>query len=379
MPKVLLVDDDEFIHKLIGSFLRERGYEVVDMYNGRSALESLRETSPDLVLTDVQMPELDGLELTKRLRANHKTARLPIILFSSLSESSHMLKGYAEGADEYLPKPFELPILVAKMETLLRRAGAAEDPATANGKVVTVMHGKGGVGATTVGVNLAATLSTRLAAQVALLDLNLDYENAAVYLNLRPQHSLADLATVGAGGVDDEFFQSNFVTAHKQSRLHLVVGCDHPEKTELVGVPAVQFAIDRLRAVDDYVVIDTPANFSEITLAAMDTADVICVVTSPTIPAMKATGDCLRVLSKLQVPPEKVLLVLNQVTPHGTDQQAVAKFFNRAPDSAISHSELFDRSANLGSPAVLAGPDETPAPEFNALAEVLLARLSPSP
>ncbi len=187
--RILFVDDEDSIRKLVGTYLQRHGYTVGLAADGLQALQLVRDQVPDLVITDVNMPNIGGLELAQRLRSNHKTARVPIIMLSALKRPDDILAGYAEGADEYIPKPIELSILGVKVETLLRRSGAAQPvpgAASKRGRVTLFMHGKGGVGTTTLAVNTAVALTAGSATSVALLDLNLEFGNAALFMNVRP-------------------------------------------------------------------------------------------------------------------------------------------------------------------------------------------------
>src|ERR1700730_5240880 len=123
--KILVVDDEEQIRKLVGTFLERRGYSVRTARNGAEALRAISDERPDLIVTDVAMPDVDGIALTQQLRASHLTARLPIIMLSAHKETGDVLAGYGAGADEYVPKPIELSVLGAKVDVLLSRIGGA--------------------------------------------------------------------------------------------------------------------------------------------------------------------------------------------------------------------------------------------------------------
>src|ERR1700736_5622413 len=103
--KILLVDDDRVIQKMVGAFLERNGYTVAVAANGLEALQFVREQLPDLVITDVRMPELNGIELTTRLRGHYRTARVPIIMLSSMAEAKDALVGYSAGDEKYPAKP----------------------------------------------------------------------------------------------------------------------------------------------------------------------------------------------------------------------------------------------------------------------------------
>jgi pilus assembly protein CpaE len=365
--KILLVEDDEPIKRMIGKYLLAQGYKVGLAADGVEAMALVSEQLPDLVLTDVNMPRMNGLELTRRLRSHHRTAQVPIVMLSALRESADMLRGYAEGADEYVPKPIELAVLVAKIETLLRRRAPAEATAKPPGKLTVFMHGKGGVGATTLAVNTGVALAAMPVTSVGLLDLDLDYGDAAILLNLKPTRTLADLTALGDQPIDDELLQT-FVTQHA-SRLSLVVGSERPERAELVTVPAVQRTLERMRGWYDHVVVDLPANFSETTLAAIDAADRACVVVPAGLPGLRGSLNCLDVLTNLGYPAAKIAVVLNRVRPAGLGFDQVAKFLGRVPDVVLTYSEILEECATLGVPVLSAQPDGAAAREIQVLAE----------
>jgi pilus assembly protein CpaE len=324
---------------------------------------------PDLVITDVTMPNLNGLELTRRLRTSHKTARIPILMLSALKQEHDVLAGYAQGADDYVGKPVELTILKAKIELLLRRSAISEPPAgTVAGHLVAFVHGKGGVGATTLAVNTALAMMVRSPERVGLLDLNVTFSDSHMLLDLRSLLPLTRLTDLH-GDVDDDTFE-RFVTVHS-SGVRYVVANNVPEEAEWVSVPAAQLAIDRLRKKNDYVVVDLPANFSEQTLAAIDIAGLLCIVTTNHLPSMKGARDCLSVLAKINFPMEKIRVVLNHTTPDGLPSDQVNAFFRRAPDAVIGYSDLFGPAADSGHPVITSQPASPAAADIKKLAAMI--------
>jgi DNA-binding response OmpR family regulator len=124
---LLVVDDDPFIARLLEIELTAAGYDVRTAGNGERALELAREDLPDLVLADVMMPNMDGFELTRRLRLDGGTASVRVILLTARGRSSDRLEGFAVGADEYVVKPFDTPDLLARIrEVLSRPAGTRQ-------------------------------------------------------------------------------------------------------------------------------------------------------------------------------------------------------------------------------------------------------------
>src|SRR5215212_9574287 len=118
MTKILVVDDDEHIRRLVTTFLRGAGFELYEAADGVAALALLRATGVDLVVLDVMMPQMDGWELCRQLRA---AGDMPILMLTAKGETSQKVKGFELGADDYLVKPFEPPELVARVRALLKR------------------------------------------------------------------------------------------------------------------------------------------------------------------------------------------------------------------------------------------------------------------
>jgi diguanylate cyclase (GGDEF)-like protein len=120
--RVLVVDDDPFIARLLEIELRAVGYEVLLASDGQQALDAVAGSVPDLVLADVMMPNMDGFELTRRLRQDSRTATVSVILLTARGLSADKLEGFSVGADDYIVKPFDTPELLARIRGVLRRA-----------------------------------------------------------------------------------------------------------------------------------------------------------------------------------------------------------------------------------------------------------------
>ncbi|HAT72559.1 MAG TPA: DNA-binding response regulator [Elusimicrobia bacterium] len=132
MPKkVLLVDDDRKMLEVMRRYLENHDFTVIFTDNGSEALMLARDSRPDVVVADVQLPGLDGFELCKALKASPKTARTPVIIISGgRTDDEDIVEGYDKGADDYLTKPFAFPVLTAKINAVLRRYGAAAEGKT---------------------------------------------------------------------------------------------------------------------------------------------------------------------------------------------------------------------------------------------------------
>jgi len=132
LKKVLVVDDDEKIRRILQQTLRTEGFMVIEADGGRSALPSFKQEKPDLVILDLMMPEMDGFEVLRQIR---KTSDTPVIILSARDELTDKAAGFALGVDDYLAKPFSPAELVMRTKAVLRRAG---EPRTDRQEIIAV-------------------------------------------------------------------------------------------------------------------------------------------------------------------------------------------------------------------------------------------------
>jgi two-component system, OmpR family, alkaline phosphatase synthesis response regulator PhoP len=126
MPRILIVEDDQDIAELVGRYLSKAGYTIEMVASGREALRTIAANAPDLLVLDLMLPQVDGLEICRLVRANEKTAAIPIIMLTARGEESDRIVGLEIGADDYLSKPFSPGELVARVRALLRRVQRGE-------------------------------------------------------------------------------------------------------------------------------------------------------------------------------------------------------------------------------------------------------------
>src|ERR687887_83203 len=159
MATILVADDQADIRELLEITLSKRGHEVLPADSGTRALELAGRVVPDLAIVDVNMPGLEGTQVTRELRTRKATANVPIMLLTALSDEADILAGFAAGADDYVTKPFNPRELAARVEALLARGGSGSAPSSRpQGRLIAVAGPKGGCGRTTIAVNLALAM-----------------------------------------------------------------------------------------------------------------------------------------------------------------------------------------------------------------------------
>jgi pilus assembly protein CpaE len=321
--KILIVDDipetRDHLSKLLGF---EADVEVVGTAgSGTEAIEMATALNPDVVLMDINMPGMDGISATEQLATRVPSA--VVVMMSVQGEADYLRRSMLAGAREFLVKPFSSDELTASIRQVSARerdkqrrigvpvaaGGEAAPAAQGPGRVVAVFSPKGGVGRTTIAVNLAVA-AVSLGKRVALVDASFQFGDVGVLLNLNPRNkSIADLASEIQTGEAESL--ETFLIAHS-SGVQVLLAPPSPEQAELIGPAAVRRVLERLRTDHDLVVVDCPSSFNEPTLAVLDHADVILTLLSLEITSVKNMRLFLKVAEQLGYGPEKVRLVLNR-------------------------------------------------------------------
>ena len=137
--KILLVDDEEDILELLKYNLKREGYRTIGVMTGEAALKAVETESPNLIILDLMLPGIDGLEIARKLKANQKTSKIPIIMLSAKGEESDVVTGLELGADDYITKPFSPRIVIARVKAMIRRD---TEPPTEAENIISIHDGK---------------------------------------------------------------------------------------------------------------------------------------------------------------------------------------------------------------------------------------------
>jgi len=131
--RILIVDDEPSIHAVLSAYLKAEGYDFQSVYDGRAGLAAARSFMPDVIVLDVMLPEMDGIEVLANLR---RESNVYVILLTARSEETDKIIGLSVGADDYLTKPFSPRELIARIKSALRRIQSTNDPSDAASKLV---------------------------------------------------------------------------------------------------------------------------------------------------------------------------------------------------------------------------------------------------
>lgn len=371
MTKLLVVDDEPSVRKLIKRFFEQRGFAVGTADNGVEGWSQARDDPPDLVLSDVSMPQMDGYELTRTIRRNPTTASIPVILLSAHREADAMVAGYECGADDYVAKPVDMEVLRHKIDALLRRSArhpAGVAPAT--GKLICVTSAKGGVGVTTLTANLAVLLCRRNET-VCAFDLSLEHGDLPLLLDMQPRGTIADVIRDLQADVEMAHWDDYLMRHPAGPRL--LAAPPRPHDAASIDEAAVSAVTAKLRGLHDYTIADLPPGYSDTSLQVYESAERIVVVTSPELTSLRRTRELLGVLAGLGVDEERVLVVLNRVVDvAGIDSRRVEAFLRRPVSISIPHGgAAFQEAVTTGRPVVLSGSGGEAGAAISSLATML--------
>jgi pilus assembly protein CpaE len=326
--RVLIVDDIAETRENIRKLLQfESDIEVVAVARtGKEAIQLTQEVNPDVVLMDINMPDMDGIAATEIIR--QKTPTVQVVILSVQGDQNYMRKAMLVGARDFLTKPPMPDELVAA----IRRAGkmAREErsknthayiaaPSGGNfnaalaagtqGKVIMFYSPKGGTGCTTLAVNSAVALCNE-ETRVVIVDASLQFGDVALFLNEQGKNTILDLAP-RADELDPSIVEEVMIK-HAVSGVHILASPSRPEHGEKVNPDQFTKLLRYLRQLYAYIIVDSSSYLNDVTLSVLDVAEMVVLVTAQDIPSIKNDRLFLDLLLTLSIPVDKVGLVLNK-------------------------------------------------------------------
>ena len=309
--KILVVDDDANVQRLLSYTLKQEGYEVIVAADGAEGFRLWGAEAPALILLDVMLPKLDGYQVAAKVRAEEVDAHVPIIMLTAEAEVEQKIRGLRAGADDYLVKPFHPAELLARIKSLLARF-APKDLMVGRpplGRVLAFYGAKGGVGTTTIAINVAIALQLELGRRVCLVDANLQFGDHRVFLDLGlDRKSIVD--AVSAPSIDADLLRG--VMVEHDSKIDLLLAPPTPEQAELVTKEHLTQVIDVLRGLYDYVVVDLDKRLDDMNLGVFDAAEQLFVVLTADLSCLKNVRLVLETLAHIGYEGDRVKLILNR-------------------------------------------------------------------
>ncbi len=396
--RVIIVDDISETRENIRKLLQfENDVEVVGTAKtGREGLELSKNVKPDVVLMDINMPDMDGITATESIRKSVPYTQ--IIILSVQSDPNYMRRAMVAGAHDFLTKPPSVDDLTAA----IRRAGvkareertksaqvfpapAAGGAAAASGtvaaagapfgKVITVYSPKGGTGCTTIATNLAISLHSDEAAAV-LVDGKLRFGDVAIFLNEQGKNSVVDLAA-RANELDPEIVDGVLIK-HAASGIKFLPAPHRPEEADNVNGDQMSKILRFLCRMYAYVVVDACSELSDTTLSIIDASDLVVLVTTQDIPSLKNSRLFLNLADVMGLDRKRVIFIMNRFDRRlGVLPERISETFKQEVVTTIPLEEkVIVPSVNKGIPFIIANKTQPIGKQFYTLTDAVRQRLA---
>jgi pilus assembly protein CpaE len=393
--RVLIVDDVAETRENVRKLLQfEADIEVAGAArSGKEGIQLSQELDPDVVLMDINMPDIDGISATEIIR--QKTPHVQVVILSVQGDQNYMRRAMLAGARDFLTKP----PMGDELVSAIRRAGEMSQSERAKGvqirspamspgiptptgyaplsvgKIILVYSPKGGTGCTTIAVNLALALHNE-DTRAVLVDANLQFGDVAVFMNEQGKNTILDIAP-RVDELEPDIVEEILIK-HEASGVHILAAPQRPELAEKVTAAQYIKVLQYLRRMFAYVVVDGASLLNDITLSAMDTSDLIVLVATQEIPAIKNARLYLDLLQTMGIDRERIVFIMNRfdkritITPERVGENL------KQPVSVIipMDEKIVIPSVNRGVPFMLDNRTQPVARGIFSLAESVRARLT---
>ena len=395
--RVLIVDDIAETRENIRKLLQfESDVDVTGAArSGKEGIQLAQELDPDVILMDINMPDIDGITATEVIR--QKSPHIQVLILSVQSDGNYMRKAMLAGARDFLTMPPMGDELISavrragEMAHTERAKGAQQRLVTAgssglpilmssftpaaSGKIVTVYSPKGGTGCTTIAVNLAIALNNE-DTRTVLVDANLQFGDVAVFVNEQGKNTILELAP-RVDELESEVVEEILIK-HEASGIRILAAPQRPEMAEKVSADQFAKVLQFLQRMYAYVVVDTSSILTDVILSTIDISDVIVLVTTQEIPAIKNARLFLDLLQTMGIRKEKIVFTMNRydkriaITP-----ERVSENLKHEVSATIPLDEkIVITAVNRGVPFMLDNKSQPVGRGIFSLAEVVRARLT---
>ena len=376
--KILVVDDEVETLRLVGLTLQRQGYQIIAAANGTQALEMVQSESPDLIILDVMMPDLDGLEVARQVRASEKSTHIPILMFSAKTKVEDQVAGMESGADAYLTKPIHPAELANQVKTLLGQSRERVRESTPDGYVIGIMGVKGGIGVSTLVLNLAISLQQITGKSVVAAELNPGRGAWKLETEQRGLDGLSNLLKMRPRSLTNQVIERELFRTTYGPRL-LFSSRNLQDISLLNATTQVESITQKLQSVAKLVLLDFGTmiwpNFDKLLLNCNE----IILVTEPNTSTLERTKDVARELGKYNFGTDKPLtaVVVNRVPAETSLSLKQAQEILEMPIAVMVPPvpEAASQAEGMKVPLIMLQPDGLAALHFHKLGQKIKERL----
>jgi CheY-like chemotaxis protein/MinD-like ATPase involved in chromosome partitioning or flagellar assembly len=373
--KILVVDDDIDSLKLIGLMLQRNGYEVIAASAGSQALSKAASDRPDLIILDVMMPDMNGYEVCRRLRRNPDTKPIPIIMFTAKTLIDDKVAGFEAGADDYLTKPTHPAELASRVKAILARSATQRPQAVSRGVTLGVMGAKGGVGTSTVALNIAA--ARMMAGENPIIaDFRLGMGSIGLTIGQARAQGMANVLSKSVDEIRARLIESELVT--HPSGLRALLSSPRAREASLQPNPEAETAVvHALRTMGRPAVFDLGAGLNPVVTRLHREMDQLILVVDPMPVTLAMAREILNEIDAGRTENSKthVVVVNRAASSVPPSWQDVEQYLGREIRGIVSlASELVFQASQASAPMVLYQPTAIASSQLIKLAEDMHVR-----
>ncbi|MCL4870750.1 MAG: response regulator [Anaerolineae bacterium] len=310
MANILVIDDDAQLLQMVGLMLKRGGHSATLINNPFEGLEKLKEVKPDVLILDVMMPGMSGHDFTRQVRDQEDLAYLPILILTARAQEVDRVTALKSGADDYMSKPVTTHELMERIDHLLSSKQPVVKPGR-EGIILSIFSMRGGVGRTTLAVNLAMALRRLTREEVSLVDFSPSGGQAAMHLRVQPKVSWDDLAA--ADQLDHTLLKDHLLL--HQSGLKLLAA---PQLPQLANKPSSEFVTTVLKLFRErvaFTILDLPPMINPAVRASLMASDIVLHIVTPEVVSVQVEVQATRALIRFGLNLQQKIHVLNQITP----------------------------------------------------------------
>ena len=379
VDKILIIDDDIDTLKLVGMMLQKQGYRIIASSNGEQGLAQAETENPDLILLDIMMPEMDGYEVAKRLRANQLTANTPILLFTAKAQLDDKVIGFEAGADDYLTKPTHPSELSARVKALLSRSSkgkVSSSPPSVEKRSLTIgiLAQRGGLGVTTVAVNLGDALRIVTKGDVIVAELRPGMGTLGPDMGEPNPRVLSDLLSANISYVTRQKVQE--ILYNHKTGLRLLFGSVQAKDGLIINAPELlETLVKRMSHLTSYLVLDLGSGLTPVTQKLAPACDILLVLVEPVTKVVAHSRGLIADLSDLTGGRQNIhAVVVNRIRSDSQlSMKQVEELLGQTPLVAITPApELIYTAAQMNTTVLSSHLDSLSAQQFTKLAKILL-------
>lgn len=346
MARILVIDDDTDLLEMIKLLVERRGgHEAILSADGEDGIAKAQQTPPDLAVVDIMMPGMTGYDVCRSLREAPETQSIPILVLTARGQPVDREAAMQAGADEHLAKPVVMADLMERIDDMLAEAQASE-----HSRTIVLASLKGGVGVTTLAVNVAASLVRTGHREVCLLDLSPSSGHMTLHFGRRPRRDWSSL--MGQDVIDARTV--NPLLLQPTDGLHLLASPVVPLVGRVLTGSTVRALLEVLRAQFDLVIVDTPSVLNEATTAAIDVSSNTWLILAADPASIQTTFGTVQALGERS---RRFPVILNQASPaRRASPEAIGRVLSRSLSAIIPFDQDQAQALAQGKPLALDQP-----------------------